>query len=63
MIQRKILTPSDFATLEEVKDSLRQFENYYEAAAKPFKWKFTRRDLAKLLSKLIDHGEPLAKAA
>jgi hypothetical protein len=63
IIQRKVLTPSDFATLEEVRDRLLQFETYYEAAAKPFEWKFTRRDLAKLLSKLIAHGEPLAKAA
>lgn len=63
IIQRKVLTPGDFATLADLKNRLLQFQTYYEAAAKPFQWKFTRRDLAKLLSKLKAHGESLAKAA
>jgi len=63
IIQRKVLTPGDFATLSDLKNRLLQFQTYYEAAAKPFQWKFTRRDLAKLLSKLKAHGESLAKAA
>ncbi len=44
IIQRKVLTPNDFATLAELKERLLQFQTYYEAAAKPFQWKFTRRD-------------------
>jgi DDE superfamily endonuclease len=63
IIQRKILTPNDFATLVDLKDRLLQFQTYYEAASKPFRWKFTRRDLAKLLSKLNARGDSLAKAA
>jgi hypothetical protein len=63
IIQRKVLTPNHFATLAELKDRLLDFQTYYEAAAKPFQWKFTRRDLAKLLSKLKAHGDSLAKAA
>ena len=63
IIQRKVLTPSDFATLAELKDRLLRFQTYYEAVAKPFQWKFTRRDLSKLLSKLKAHGDSLAKAA
>jgi transposase len=63
IIQRKVLTPSDFATLAELKKRLLQFQTYYEAAAKPFQWKFTRRDLARLLSKLKACGDSLVKAA
>lgn len=63
IVQRKVLTPNDFATLVELKDHLLQFQTYYEAAANPFQWKFTRRDLAKLLSKLNAHGDSLVKAA
>lgn len=63
IIQRKVLTPSDFATLAELKDRLLRFQIYYEAVAKPFQWKFTRRDLSKLLSKLKARGDSLAKAA
>lgn len=63
IIQRKVLTPNDFATLAELKDRLLQFQTYYEAAAKPFQWKFTRRDLARLLSKLKACGDSLVRAA
>ena len=63
ILQRKVLAPSDFATLGEVKDCLHKFESYYEAVAKPFQWKFTRRNLATMLSKLKANGEPLGKAA
>ncbi|MEE9544455.1 MAG: hypothetical protein V3V55_02515 [Rhodospirillales bacterium] len=39
-------------SLAELKDRLLRFQEHYEAAARPFQWKFTRRDLDKLLSKL-----------
>jgi hypothetical protein len=63
IIQRKVLTPNNFATLAELKDRLLHVQTYYEAAAKPFQWKFTRRDLARLLLKLKANGDSLAKAA
>jgi hypothetical protein len=52
IIQRKVLTPSDFGSVQEVAATLAQFERRYESIAHPFEWKFTRRDLAKLLAKL-----------
>jgi hypothetical protein len=52
IVQRKVLTPSDFATLAEVEDRLLRFQEHYARAAKPFEWKFTRRDLAELLARL-----------
>jgi hypothetical protein len=63
VVQRKALTPSDFASLSELKDRLLRFQHRYEAVARPFQWKFTRRDLRALLRKLRDQKHPLAKAA
>jgi transposase len=52
IVQRKVLTPNDFASLAEVESRLLEFERRYEAVAKPFRWKFTRQDLAEWLEKL-----------
>ena len=54
----KVLDPNDFSSLEEVSDRLLGFERHYEAAAKPFQWKYTRRDLKALLAKLRSLEEP-----
>jgi hypothetical protein len=52
IIQRKVLTPNDFVSLDEVEQRLLAFERYYEAAAEPFEWIFTRQDLADLMKRL-----------
>ena len=52
ILQRKALTPNDFASLEAVEQRLLGFQQHYESIAKPFEWKFTRRDLADLLQKM-----------
>ncbi len=52
VVQRKVLTPNDFASLAAVKDRLLRFQARYTRVAKPFQWTFTRRDLAALLTKL-----------
>jgi len=52
IIQAKVLTPNDFASLEIVERRLLEFQTYYETVAHPFEWKFTREDLAKLMDKL-----------
>jgi hypothetical protein len=52
ILQRKVLTPNDFYSLVEVEERLKAFERHYQKIATPFEWKFTRRDLAKLLSRL-----------
>jgi len=52
VVQRKVLTPNDFPSLPAVAQRLMDFQRYYEQAARPFEWKFTRADLAKLLAKL-----------
>jgi transposase len=52
VVQRKVLTPNDLSSLTKVKNRLLGFQEHYERVARPFQWKFTRADLAKLLSKL-----------
>jgi hypothetical protein len=54
VVQRKVLTPNDFADLAEVESRLAAFERRYEKSATPFEWRFTRSDLAKLIERLAD---------
>jgi len=64
IIQRKVLDPNDFSSLEDVRERLRDFERHYEAAAQPFQWKYTRRDLKTLLDKLeAEQDQPRRLAA
>ena len=57
VIQRKVLTPNDFADLAEVETRLLAFERRYEQTATPFEWKFTRSDLAKLMERLAEKDD------
>ncbi len=52
IVQRKLLTPSDFRNLATLERALMAFQARYQRAAKPFKWTFTRHDLRTLLRKL-----------
>ena len=52
ILQRKVLTPNVFPSLEAVSERLFAFERYYEAIAKPFERKFTRHDLSSLLDRM-----------
>jgi hypothetical protein len=49
VLARKALQPNDFASLSELKTRILDFQRHYQEIAKPFKWKFTRRDLQQLL--------------
>jgi hypothetical protein len=62
IVQRKVLTPNDFRNLDELADDLLCFQAHYEEVAKPFQWKFTRRDLDEVLDKLQDHSQDQAAA-
>ena len=53
IVQRKFLTPNDFPSLAAVAERLLAFQTHYEAIAQPFEWKFTRRNLAALLHKIV----------
>jgi hypothetical protein len=58
-----VLTPNDFSSLAALEGRLLAFQQYYEAIARPFAWTFTRRDLARLLSKLSDASDPPLRMA
>jgi hypothetical protein len=62
IVQRKVLTPNDFADLDEVKRRLLGFQDRYEQTAVPFDWRFTTADLDDLLRRLDEHQQ-LAEAA
>jgi hypothetical protein len=63
IIQRKVLTPNDFESLQAVADRLYQFEKRYEKIAKPFEWKFTRADLARMLERINNANADLRLSA
>jgi hypothetical protein len=50
--QRKVLQPNDFSDLDAVEQALLAFGRRYEQIAKPFEWKFTRRDLDRVIDRL-----------
>lgn len=52
IVQRKVLTPSNFACLEMLSETILAFQDRYEQVAAPFTWTFTRDKLAKLMAKL-----------
>lgn len=52
ILQRKLLTPNDFPDLKTLEQRLLAFQDQYENIAKPFKWKFTKKDLHRILTKL-----------
>jgi hypothetical protein len=64
ILQQKVLTPNDFPSLAAVAERLAQFERHYEQIAKPFEWRFTRRNLNDWLEKLARQiGQQSALAA
>ena len=49
IIQRKVLTPNDYSSLEQLEHALHAFATRYSALGKPFAWCFTRQDLERRL--------------
>ncbi len=45
IVQRKALTPNDFADIQALTERLLAFQVHYNRTAKPFTWHFTRTDL------------------
>jgi hypothetical protein len=52
IIQRKVLTPNDFASLEEVEQRLRLYEELSNREPRPFRWNFSRCQLLDLLHRI-----------
>jgi len=63
ILQRKVLTPNDFPSLDALAERILRFEHHYQEVARPFQWKFTRRHLRNLMQRLERHDSPNLLAA
>ena len=63
VIQRKVLTPNDYPSLQAIVDRLDNFEHHYNQIATPFDWTFTRDDLEHLIARVAQHEPRLRLAA
>jgi DDE superfamily endonuclease len=62
LIQRKVLTPNDFADLEALRLRLALYEELSNQNPTPFQWKFDRAKLTALLAKIEARQRALADA-
>jgi hypothetical protein len=62
IIQRKVLTPNDFANLETLRLRLALYEELSNQNPTPFQWKFDRTTLTALLAKIEARKKVLADA-
>jgi transposase len=58
IVQKKILSPNDFASTAQLAAALLAFIDRYNHTARPFNWKFTAADLAGLLQRISARQEP-----
>ncbi len=63
ILQRKVLTPPDADSLDDLASNILAFQAYYEVMARPFEWKFTRADLARLLARLSSRDSSACQSA
>ncbi len=70
VIQKKVVTPNDFASLGQLSATLLGFVDRYNQTARPFSWKFTASDLHDLMDRISRHeqqddpqNQPLPEAA
>ena len=57
VIQKKVVTPNDFASLGELSATLLAFISRYNQTARPFSWKFTASDLRDLMDRISRHEQ------
>ena len=55
LVQRKVLTPNDFADLAAVVQRLRLYEELTNRSPRPFEWRFDRAKLKAFLKRLAAH--------
>jgi transposase len=62
IIQRKVLTPNDYTSLDELEERIHAFGRRYTALQKPFAWRFTRQDLEQRMREPLLQSEPVTLA-
>ncbi len=55
IIQKKVVSPNDFPSLEKLSETLLVFVDRYNQTARPFSWKYTAADLTDLLRRISEH--------
>jgi len=58
VIQKKVVSPNDFTSTGQLAATLLAFIDRYNQTARPFNWKYTAADLARLLDRINGHQEP-----
>jgi transposase len=61
--QKKVISPNDFASLDQLAGTLLAFVDRYNQGARPFNWKFTATDLARLLDRIGAREDAAPKPA
>ena len=55
VIQKKVVSPNNFPSLEKLSETLLAFIGRYNRTAKPFNWKYTADNLRDLLDRISEH--------
>jgi transposase len=63
VVQRKVVTPNDFDDLADVENRLTAFQDLYNLAARPFNWRYTKKDLDILLARIDAHKPGVSPVA
>ena len=58
IIQKKVISPNDFASTAQLAATLLAFIGRYNQSAQPFNWKYTAADLARFLNRINHHEQP-----
>jgi len=58
IVQKKVISPNDFASLDDLSARLLAFTGRYNQTARPFNWKYTAADLARTLDKISTRQQP-----
>jgi transposase len=61
VVQKKAVSPNDFASLAELSATLLAFTGRYNRTAKPFNWKYTAADLRELMKRISTHQQQTAQ--
>jgi len=60
IVQKKVVSPNDFAGLDQLSATLLAFVDRYNQTAKPFSWKYTAANLTSLLRRISEHEQAAA---
>ncbi len=63
IIQKKAISPNDFASTSQLAATLLAFTGRYNQTARPFNWKYTATDLARTLERISARQDPAQQPA